>query len=83
MKVYKKPTGKTWEELYSNSADKEATKLRIEEVESYYGTLGPLQDTDRNELQINTVLNGNSQLIYVKPNINQNFLYSSHAPKSH
>lgn len=76
MKVYQKPSDKTWGELYSNSADKADTKLRIEEIESYYGTLEPQLDSDGNELRMSTVINGNSKTVYVKTNQNQNFFYS-------
>lgn len=77
IKVYHKPsTIATWDELYSNSADKADTKLRLEELESYYGTLAPVQDTDGNDLHIERVINGNSNTMYVKSNIGQRFGYS-------
>lgn len=75
MKVYQKSSGKTWDELYSNSADKEATKLRLEEIESYYGTLEPQVDADGLQLRIDAIVNGNSNTIYVKSNQNQTFFY--------
>lgn len=76
LKVYQKPEGKLWTDLYSNSADKASSKLRLQEIESYYGTLAPMLDTDGNDLHIEKVINGLSKNIYVKSNIGQSFLYS-------
>jgi hypothetical protein len=66
LKVYKKEPEQTWDTMYSNSADKAATKLRIQEVESYYGTLTSVYDGDGNDLSIETAINGNSKYVYVK-----------------
>lgn len=76
MKLYKRPSDKTWEELYSNSADKAANKLRLTELESYYGTLYPQLDGEGKSLFIDDVVNGNSKTIYVKANVGQQFGYS-------
>jgi hypothetical protein len=75
LKVYKKPEGKNWDDLYASSADKEVLKLRLQEVESYYGTLANLTDADGNDISIESVVNGNSKYIYVKANSSYSFDY--------
>jgi len=76
LKLYKKPSDKTWEELYSNSADRASSKLRLQELESFYCTLGPQLDGDGKSLYANDVINGNSQYIYVDTTISSKFDYS-------
>tara|TARA_Y100000310_G_C20704329_1_gene833637 strand:- start:6741 stop:8633 length:1893 start_codon:yes stop_codon:yes gene_type:complete len=76
LKLYQKPDDKEWDELYSNSADKDAAKLRLEEIESYYATLSPTLDGNGTSLFAEDVVNGNSKNIYVKSNVGQVFDYS-------
>jgi len=76
LKLYQRPADKTWDDLYSNSADKASTKIRLTELESYYGTLYPQLDGDGKSLFIDDVVNGNSKLLYVKGKVGSSFEYS-------
>lgn len=66
LNVYEKPTDLNWVDLYSCSADRAASKLRVTPVETFYGSLVSLQDSNKNQLFIENVINGNSKYIYVK-----------------
>jgi hypothetical protein len=76
LKLYKRPLDKEWSDLYSNSADRNNSRLRLTELESYYGTLYPQLDADGKSLFIEDVINGLSKNIYVKANVSQKFDYS-------
>lgn len=73
LDVFKKPhkitPGDTeWSELYANEDDKNESKIRIQPLESYFGSMIPFKDDDGNELFIEQIINGNSKFIYVKAN---------------
>lgn len=76
VKVYKKPSNKTWDDMYSNDLDEADSKLRIGEIESYYGSLSPLLDSNKKSLYIEDIINGKSKSIYVKANSGQILNYS-------
>lgn len=68
-KSYKVDAGDTsWGELYANETDKNTYKIRLNPLETYFGTMTPFQDVDGNELFIEKIVNGNSDNIYVKAN---------------
>lgn len=67
MNVYSKPTDKSWTDLFTTSADRLNNKLRIEPVETFYGSLEDgLKDINKNNLYVETVVNGNSKYVYIK-----------------
>lgn len=66
VSVFEKPDGRTWEDLYTTSADREETKIRLSPVEVFYGTLYDVLDTEQNSLFIEDVINGRSNYIYTK-----------------
>ena len=66
VSVYAKPDDKEWTELYSNTTDADASKLRLAPLEVFYGSVKPMYDADKNEMFIEKSINGNSKLIYVK-----------------
>ena len=65
INVYQKPNGKEWSQLFGTSADEAAGKLRVAPLETFYGTIDNQQDENKNQMQIEQVVNGNSQFIYV------------------
>ena len=68
VKVYAKPDDKEWTDLYANSADAKAGKIRTQPVEVFYGSMVPMQDNDGNEMFIEKQINGRSKFIYVQTN---------------
>ena len=72
VSVFRKPNDKEWEDLYSNSADREDEKLRIDPLEVFYGSMTPNNDADGNDIYIENAINGNSNYIYVKANTSFN-----------
>jgi len=72
MNVYEKPSDLNWVDLYNCSADRANSKLRINPIETFYGSLLHLQDGNKNQLFIEEVVNGNSQHIYIKNGLTGN-----------
>ena len=69
ISVFVKPTGKAWDDLYTDSTDRTNGVLRIKPVEVFYGTTdSTLKDVENNSLFIASVVNGKSQFIYVNTN---------------
>lgn len=67
LNVYVKDTEESWEDLYRNTSDRNLGRLYTSPVETYYGSFkSDLQDDSGNNLFIETVVNGNSDYIYVK-----------------
>jgi len=65
----------SWDSYYTNAVDAAAGQLRISPVEVFYGSLKDLQDDNKNNLFIESVVNGNSKYIYVKSNKTKQFGY--------
>lgn len=71
MNVYSKRTDQEWTDLFGTSADKANNKLRIAPIETFYGVLEDgVKDSNKNNLFIESVVNGNSSQIYVKAGTN-------------
>lgn len=70
VSVFVKPSNKTWDDLYTNTTDKTAGKLRIQPAEVFYGTTYDVADSNQNSLFIEDVVNGVSKFIYIKANKN-------------
>ncbi len=67
INVYVKSDTQTWDDLYRNNDDRNDGRLFISPVETFYGSLSEdLKDGNGNNLFIETVVNGNSEYIYVK-----------------
>ncbi|MFW6377458.1 MAG: phage tail sheath C-terminal domain-containing protein [bacterium] len=67
INVYAKDEDVTWESLYRSSADRADGELYVSPIETFYGSLkSDLRDANGNNLFIETVVNGNSDFIYVK-----------------
>jgi len=67
INVYTKPIDKSWDSLYRSEEDREAGRLFIRPVETFYGSLNEdLRDGNGSNLFIEKIVNGNSNFIYVK-----------------
>jgi len=67
INVYTKSTDVTWDSLYRNNTDRTNGQLFLSPVETFYGSVSEdLKDGNGNNLFIETVVNGNSDYIYVK-----------------
>jgi phage tail sheath protein FI len=77
MNVYKKNLTSNWDSLYRNQSDRSSGKVYIRPEETFYGSLKrDLKDANGNDLFIETIVNGNSEYIYVKHDGNfDNFAY--------
>jgi len=70
VNVFVKGRDSNWEDFVDSTtpALSGLNALRIAPVETFYGTLGPQLDVEKRELNIESVINGNSKYIYVKSN---------------
>ncbi len=69
INIYQKSTAQDWTDFATVSGDNITTgqyQLRMNQVETWYGTLEPQLDGNNRQLDIATQINGNSKYIYVK-----------------
>lgn len=66
LNVYVKDSNSNWTDYCTLSGDLANNRLRISPVETFYGTLVPMLDANKNQLFIETLVNGVSKYIYVK-----------------
>ena len=70
INVYTKADGTTWDSLYRNNDDRLQGRLFISPVETFYGSLKEdIKDSNGNNLFVETVINGNSNYIYIKKGV--------------